>query len=329
MADTTGRVLELLNLLQVHRYWHGPELADRLGISPRTLRRDIGRLRELGYPIESIPGLDGGYQMTPGSTLPPMVFTDTEALALAVGLRSVAHGSDPNTAEASVRALTKLSAVLPVDVRRRVDLLRHVADGPFESPRWRAEEPPIEVIAIVAQACGDVVRLRFDYQAANANGNANDRRAATSERYVEPYRLVTRGRRWYLVAFDLDRDDWRTFRLDRISAPVPARNPFTARPLPSDDLNQYLADRINELRPRHQVEFDVHLAADEVRTKLGASAVMVSVTKRRTRVTMTVDDLDWALVTMTGFDAPVTPISKLLRKHLALRHQQLGAALAR
>ncbi len=173
MADTTGRVLELLNLLQVHRYWHGPELADRLGISPCTLRRDIGRLRELGYPIESIPGLDGGYQMTPGSTLPPMVFTDTEALALAVGLRSVAHGSDSNTAEASVRALTKLSAVLPVDVRRRVDLLRHVADGPPHSPRWQADEPEIHVIAIVAQACGDVVRLRFDYQAASASASAS------------------------------------------------------------------------------------------------------------------------------------------------------------
>jgi predicted DNA-binding transcriptional regulator YafY len=323
MADTASRVLELLHLLQLHRYWHGPELADRLGVSPRTLRRDIGRLRDLGYPIESVPGSDGGYQMTAGTTLPPMVFTDTEALALAIGLRGVAHGSDPTTADASLRALAKLSAVLPADVQRQVDLLRRVADGPSESHGWHMQEPPIQVVGIVARASGDGVRLRFDYQSSTASG------AVATTRYVEPYRLVTRGRRWYLVAFDLDRDDWRTFRLDRISDPTPARNPFTPRPLPADDLHKYLTDRINELRPRHDVQFEVDLPVAEVHTKLSRSAMAVTValTDQRTLVTMTVEDLDWALLTITSLGASTTVLTPSLRDHLTHRHRQLGAAL--
>ncbi len=284
-----SRILQLLELLQQHRYWHGPDLAARLGVSLRTLRRDVERLRSLGYQIDSVRGVDGGYQMASGSSLPPMVFSDEEAVALAVGLREVAHGTDPAAAQASISALAKLTAILPAAVRKRVELIQDVTEGPGAFSR--GDQPRADVLGTVAQACQDGVRLRFGYLEA-------------AERYVEPYRLLTRGRRWYLVAFDLDRDDWRTFRLDRMTAPVPTRNTFTPRPLPAEDLNRYLARRIQDLRPQVAVEFEVAAPADEVTARVGRWATVHPAGRGRARVTMTVEDLDWAILAMVSSGAP-------------------------
>lgn len=317
MADTSSRMLQLLNLLQLHRYWHGPDLAERLGVSARTLRRDIDRLRGLGYLIESVRGQEGGYQMASGASLPPLVFTDEEAVALAIGLRDVAHGSDPATAEASLHALAKLTATLPPSVRRRIELMAHVTEGP-DAIRHQ-DQPPAHVLGTVAQACQDTVRLRFGYR---AFGAAEDDESV--ERYVEPYRLVTRGRRWYLVAFDLDRDDWRTFRVDRISEPAPARNSFTPRPLPAQDLSRYVGNRIRELRPQHRVEIDVDVAADVARTRLGKWASVSPITTTSARVTLTTSDLDGALFAIFAIGAPFHVVTPELAEHVEQRSKLLS-----
>ena len=207
MVQTSARLLALLSLLQVRREWTGQELADRLEVGPRTIRRDVEKLRSLGYPIEAAPGVAGGYRLGNGGELPPLLLDDAEAVAVAVGLRTAASGGIAGIEETSVRALTKLEQVLPGRLRRRVSALSD-ATSTFgvEGPRI---DP--EVLATLAGACRDQVRLRYSYV-------ARDERA--SQRIVEPAAVVYSGRRWYLVAFDLDRDDWRTFRLDRIRGRV-------------------------------------------------------------------------------------------------------------
>jgi predicted DNA-binding transcriptional regulator YafY len=310
MADTSSRMLELLALLQLHRYWRGPELAERLEVSHRTLRRDIDRLRSLGYAIESVRGVEGGYQMSPGANLPPMVFTHDEAIALAIGLRDVAHGTDAATAEASLRALSKLTAILPPAVRRQIELMQHVTEG--SSMTRSTDQPAAHVLGTVAQACQDTVRLRFGY-----SGYQDD--SPPVERYIEPYRLVTRGRRWYLVAFDLDRSDWRTFRVDRMTDPVPTRNSFTLRALPARDLAQYVAERIRDLRSRHEVEFTVHADVDEVQAHVGRWATVTSLHGGHSRVVMIVEDLDWVLHILLSLNATVTVTTPELFAHLNAR----------
>jgi predicted DNA-binding transcriptional regulator YafY len=315
VADTSGRTLELLRLLQLRRYWRGPELADRLSVSARTLRRDVERLRGLGYVIESTPSHAGGYQLTSGPTLPPMAFTDDEAVALAMGLRDVAHGGDPDTAAASLHALAKLVAILPPGVRRRVEQLEHVAEG--RPPPRRTDGPSAQVLGAVAQACQDGVRLRFRYLSHGA--------ATAAERYVEPYRLVTRGRRWYLVAFDLDRADWRTFRVDRVSEPRAARNAFSPRPLPADDLERYVTERIASLRqPARTVEFEVALDHVGVQARLGSWASVRDLGGGRSLVSLAADDLDWAVFAIMTLDAAFVALDPELRAHVERRRRLLA-----
>ena len=208
VANTSSRMLRLLSLLQAHRYWAGTDLAERLGVSLRTLRRDIERLRDLGYPVDAQRGVDGGYQLAPGAALPPLVLDDEEAVALAVCLLGVAQSPVEGVAEASVRALGKIVQVMPKRLRRQVDALRSAT----ESGTWA---PPVEsvdagVLTTVAQACRDAELLAFEYLAADQERTG---------RRVEPHRLVSLGRKWYLVAFDLSRRDWRTF------PPRPAHGP--------------------------------------------------------------------------------------------------------
>ena len=261
MADSSARMLRLLTLLQLHRHWPGADLADRLSVSERTIRRDVDRLRTLGYHVDSVPGATGGYQMAAGGTMPPTVFDRDEAVALAVGLRDVAHGTNPNTAEASLRALAKLTAILPGDVCQQIELVGDVTETtPFSHA---ASGPSPETLGAAAQACRDVVRLHFDYAAADG---------AHTRRYVEPYRLVTRGRRWYLVGFDLDRNDWRTFRIDRMAQLQPARNTFTPRPLPADDLAAYVGERIRALRPSYDIVIRINAPRDTVQHAFGRLA---------------------------------------------------------
>ena len=203
MLETSARLLRLLSLFQGRRYWSGAELSERLEIVPRTLRRDVDRLRSLGYPVNSTSGAAGGYQLGAGATLPPLLLDDEEAVAVAVGLRTSASGTISGIEEASVRALSKLQQVLPARLRRRVSALHS-----FILPLDRAG-PMVdaEALTTIAGACRDYETLRFRY---------NSRDGVASDREVEPHRLVHAGRRWYLAAWDAGRNNWRTFRVDRI-----------------------------------------------------------------------------------------------------------------
>ncbi|MGH8829124.1 MAG: helix-turn-helix transcriptional regulator, partial [Jiangellaceae bacterium] len=203
MIDTSARLLRLLSLLQARREWSGAELAERLDVSPRTVRRDVDRLRQLGYPVDATRGTDGGYRLGAGAEMPPLLLDDDEAVAVAVSLRTGASdGTVAGLEETSMRALVKLEQVLPARLRRRVN-----AVSSFTVPVPSAvAAPKVEagLLSVIATACRDHERLRFDYR---------DHDAAESLRVVEPHRLVSWGRRWYLLAWDVDRDDWRTFRL--------------------------------------------------------------------------------------------------------------------
>ena len=221
MPETSARLLRLLSLLQARRDWTGTELAARLGVTTRTIRHDVERLRGLGYPVDARPGVAGGYRLGTGGALPPLLLDDEEAVAVAVGLRTAASGSVAGIEETSVRALAKLQQVLPSRLRHRVSAFQAYAlpvpsRGPHVDP---------DLLTMIASACRDHERLRFDYRAHDG---------APSRRDVEPYRLVHDRQRWYLVAWDTDRAAWRTFRVDRIEPRPPAGPRFTPRALPPD-----------------------------------------------------------------------------------------------
>ncbi|ROO85053.1 putative DNA-binding transcriptional regulator YafY [Actinocorallia herbida] len=241
MADTASRLLRLLSLLQSRADWTGTRLAERLGIGLRTLRRDIQRLRDLGYPVEATPGAAGGYRLGSGASLPPLLLDDEEAVAAAISLRTAATGSVSGVEEAALRALTKLRQVLPARLRHRVTAFEAAALPLGAVP---ADAVSADLLAELAAACRDRVRIRFTYRM----GRAATVRAGeeATERDVEPYRLAHTARRWYLVAWDTGRADWRTFRADRIEPGPPRRGPrFTARPLPREDPAAYVTDAIS------------------------------------------------------------------------------------
>jgi predicted DNA-binding transcriptional regulator YafY len=287
MADSTARALRLLSLLQGRRYWAGAELADRLGVSVRTLRRDVDRLRELGYPVQARPGVDGGYELSPGAVLPPLVLDDDEAVALTVGLQAAAQSPVAGTAESSVRALAKIVQVLPARLRRRADALRAVTVPAVWSGGAADIDP--EDLTAVAQACRDTERLRFGYATA-----AGER----SERFVEPFRLVALGRRWYLVAYDLERGDWRSFRLDRLADPRPTGARFAPRPLPGGDAAEFVRNGITARHQGVRVDVTVRAPADDVRARIGRWSVVEPVGADTCRVRMESDDLSWPLLAL-------------------------------
>jgi predicted DNA-binding transcriptional regulator YafY len=231
MVQTSARLLALLSLLQLRREWTGQELAERLGVGPRTIRRDVDKLRSLGYPIEAAPGVAGGYRLGTGGQLPPLLLDDAEAVAVAVGLRTAAAASIAGIEETSVRALAKLEQVLPDRLRRRVGALAKATSA------FGVEGPSIDpdVLATIAGACRDGVRLRFSYTA---------RDARATHRNTEPCAVVHSGYRWYLVAFDLDRDDWRTFRVDRIGARLQVGARGQRRTVPGGDPADYVRQRL-------------------------------------------------------------------------------------
>ncbi|MER7700880.1 MULTISPECIES: YafY family protein [unclassified Streptomyces] len=230
MVETSARLLRLLSLLQSHRDWSGADLADRLGVTPRTVRRDVDKLRDLGYPVNASRGTGGGYQLGAGAELPPLLLDDEEAVAVVVGLRTAAGHGVEGIGESSVRALAKLEQVLPNRLRRRVSALGAYTVPMLRGPDASAVDPG--VLTELAGACRDAERLRFAYRAHGGN---------LSRRSVEPHRLVCTERRWYLVAWDLERADWRTFRVDRIT-PAPPHGPrFTPRPPPAEDLAAYVS----------------------------------------------------------------------------------------
>ncbi|MFF4570228.1 helix-turn-helix transcriptional regulator [Streptomyces sp. NPDC001410] len=235
MLETSARLLRLLSLLQAHREWSGAELAERLGVTSRTVRRDVDRLRELGYPVNASPGTGGGYQLGVGAELPPLLLDDDEAVAVAVGLRTAAGQGIEGIGETSVRALAKLEQVLPDRLRRRVGAL-----NAFTVPMLRGGPPstPVDpaVLTELAHLCRDAERLRFEYL--SHEGTA-------SRRTVEPHRLVCTERRWYLVAWDVDRADWRTFRVDRITPKPPHGPRFDPREPPAEDLAAYVSKGVS------------------------------------------------------------------------------------
>jgi predicted DNA-binding transcriptional regulator YafY len=260
MSDTSGRLLRLLSLLQARRDWTSAELASRLGVTTRTIRNDIARLRDLGYPVDARPGVAGGYRLGSGSALPPLLLDDDEAVAVAIGLRTAAGGSIAGIEETSARALVKLQQVLPSRLRHRVrafqvSALSMAASGKRVDP---------DVLTDLAGACRDHERLRFDYRTHSGT---------SGRREVEPYRLVHHRFHWYLVAWDLARDDWRTFRVDRITPKTPAGPRFTPRELPSDqEITARVARGVGEATWRYRARVIVHAPADHVRSRLPISA---------------------------------------------------------
>jgi predicted DNA-binding transcriptional regulator YafY len=240
-ADPTGRALSLLSLLQTHRFWRCAELAERLDVTERTVRRDVGRLRELGYPVTATSGRYGGYRLESGAHMPPLVVDDDEAVALAVGLRYAAVAAIDGMEETSLRALTKIESLLPHRLRRRVTAL-HSSITSVPSPIGRDLVDP-ESLSVLAAAYRDQELARFDYRAGEGSN---------TRRLVEPHRLVTAGRRWYLVAWDRDRDDWRSFRLDRLARPSATGGRFTPREIPGGDAAAYVARAIGSI-PRERV----------------------------------------------------------------------------
>jgi predicted DNA-binding transcriptional regulator YafY len=281
MANTSSRTLRLLSLLQTHRYWSGPELADRLEVSVRTLRRDIDRLRDLGYPVEAHRGVDGGYQLAAGAVLPPLAVDDDEAVALAIGLQAAAQGAVAGIEESSIRALTKIVQIMPPRLRRRVDAL-HAVTVPVV---WDAG-PTVDarVLTTVAQACRDEERMRFAYTGRSGN---------KTERHVEPHRVVSLGRRWYLVAYDVTRHDWRTFRLDRLDDPRGTGARFRPRALPVDDAAAFVRAGIENVPNVLTIEALVHAPAATVRSALGEWGTIEELDGERCRLRMTADTLDW------------------------------------
>ncbi|WP_327387949.1 helix-turn-helix transcriptional regulator [Streptomyces sp. NBC_01207] len=240
MPKTSARLLSLLSLLQARRDWPSVLLAERLDVSPRTVRRDVDRLRELGYPIVAFKGPDGGYRLDAGTELPPLLFDDEQAVALAIALQ-IATTTGAGIEEAAMRALTTVRQVMPARLRRRIDALQVTAVArPAPQP-----DPQVESGALMTLSAAVHARevLRFDYAPASPRGDDGHDPAATPPRRVQPHHLVTWGGRWYLLAWDLDREDWRTFRADRITPRIPTGPRFTPRELPGGDVASFVAGK--------------------------------------------------------------------------------------
>lgn len=317
MAETVVRVLQLLTLLQRRRHWPGSELAERLEVSERTLRRDIDRLRQLGYTIGSDPGVDGGYELRPGPGLAPLLLDDDEAVALAVSLHLATRG-ETDLAEAAVSALTKVLSILPPRQRRHAENI--VATTSTDADRG-LPGPPAGVLAVVAGACRDGVRLAFEYRAGDGR---------ESRRYVEPCRLVSLYGRWYLVAYDCDRHDWRTFRLDRLGEPEPAKNPFTPREPPADDLHDYVRSRIQSLGPQHHVVIEVERPHGEMRERWGRWVEVTNTGPGTSRLEFDADSMRWPMIILAETDAACTVVDPPeLVDIVARAAERFGAATSR
>jgi predicted DNA-binding transcriptional regulator YafY len=293
MTDPTARILKLLSLLQTYRHWPGEELSGRLDVSPRTLRRDVDRLRELGYPVDTSRGTGGGYQLSAGTRIPPLLLDDDEAVAIAVGLRTAAGGVT-GIEETSVQALAKLQQVLPPRLRRRVDAL---ADA-TETTVFRGRQPtvPADTLVAVAQACRGSEQLRFAYAAADGT---------ESSRLVEPHRLVARGRRWYLVAWDLQRDAWRTFRVDRLERPFANGVRFTPRELPAEDAAAYVAQALRSVPQRHSALLSIPQPVDQAKVPPWLGELSAD-GEDKSLLRVTNDSAEWLALTLTMLTVEAT-----------------------
>jgi predicted DNA-binding transcriptional regulator YafY len=316
MSQTASRLLELLSMLQGRRDWPGNELADRLEVSGRTIRRDIGQLRQLGYPVDSLTGPAGGYRLRAGSAMPPLLLDDEEAIAIAVGLRTAASASVAGIEETAVRALVKLEQVLPAHLRRRVQALGSAtftppAVGPMVDPRH---------LTAIAAACRDSECLRFDYRSRDGAG---------SRREVEPHSLVNYGRRWYLIAWDRRREGWRTFRIDRLAKPVSNGVRFTPRRLPAKTPAAFVEQSITTAPSRFEARVTLHAAAEEITRRVPAYWGRIEPIDAHTCEYRTSDDdLNWLAlrIAMLGVDFEVHEPPELLTHLRTLASRLRGAA---
>jgi predicted DNA-binding transcriptional regulator YafY len=311
---TESRLLQLLALLQARRDWAGTELADRLGVSCRTVRRDVERLRDLGYPVESVTGPAGGYRLSAGTAMPPLLLDDEEAIAIAVGLRTAARASVTGIEETAIRALVKLEQVLPAHLRRRV----RAFGSAMISPAFPAPTVEPQNLMVIAAACRDRECLRFAYQ----------RRDGTkSSRLVEPHSLVNLGRRWYLVAWDRDRADWRTFRLDRLQTPASTGTRFTARKLPARDAATYIEQSIAAAPHQFEARVTLHASADQIACRVPYRSGTLEPIDDRTCEYRTGDDnLAWLALRIVMLDVEFEVHEP---PELAHHLEQLAARLGR
>ncbi|WP_374776933.1 YafY family transcriptional regulator [Streptomyces sp. NBC_01310] len=305
MLDTSARLLRLLSLLQTPRAWPGSELAERLGVSGRTVRNDIDRLRELGYPVDATRGATGGYRLGAGAAMPPLLLDDEEAVAVTIALRTAAtQGAVPGTEETSLRALAKLEQVLPSRLSRRVRTVQaYTVAVPADRP---APAVSADVLTALVSACRDRERLRFDYL---------DHAGSPTRRVVEPYRAVNWGQRWYLVAWDVEREDWRTFRVDRIRPRTPTGPRFTPREPPGGDAAAFVSRGVSSAAWRYRARVTVHAPAAAVAERINPAVGTVEALDAGTCVLVTGADTVESLAVHLGmldFDFEVTEPAELV-----------------
>ncbi len=276
MLETSARLLRLLSLFQSRRDWTGTELADRLGVSTRTVRNDVERLRQLGYQVDATTGAAGGYRLGTSAVMPPLLLDDDEAVAVALGLHGAAGGSVTGIEEASVRALAKMRQLLPIPLRRHVSTLEAF------SVRAPASGPTVDagVLTTLASACRDLEQTRIDYRRHDGT---------ESSRTIEPHRLVNAGRRWYLVAWDTGPEAWRTFRVDRIQLPRNhAGRRFVPRQLPDDDPAAYVISGVALSWP-YQASVIAHTNAETMLSRLPQHFVVEPISENTCRVVLSAD----------------------------------------
>lgn len=294
MLETSARLLELLSLLQLKRDWTSSELAARLDVSTRTVRADIGKLRSLGYPVDARPGVAGGYRLVAGTAMPPLLLDDDEAVAVAVGLGAVATRGI-GVEETSLTALAKLEQVLPSRLRRRVEAVREATSA------VPGAEPPLDlpVLGGVAAAIRGHERLRFGYTKPGGSEAA---------RHTEPQRLVSWGPLWYLLAWDLDRDDWRVFRVDRMALHAPTGARFAPRVIPEDKVVEYVVGRVSKGSWKYRARILVHAAAAEVAAKIQIPVDIEAVDESTCRVVLGADDADQLALWIAQLDVDIEVI---------------------
>lgn len=290
--STSTRILELLGLLHSRRHWGGQELAHRLGVSRRTLRRDVEALRELGYPVLTARGTGGGYQLGAGVVLPPLVLNEDEAAAAVLGLADVATGSHPVSADAAISAMAKLVQVLPARIRGRVGSLVNVAG---ERSSNGATIPDVSALTTIALACRDSDTVEFGYES---------ERSQRATRTVQPHRVVSVEHRLYLVAWDLGRGDWRTFRIDRVSMPRRTGKRFAPRSLPLADPVEFVRSQLGAVPARYRVRATVWAPADRVRARIAHYGVVDPRSEGECVVEIAAESLDWVAFALCALDAP-------------------------
>jgi predicted DNA-binding transcriptional regulator YafY len=317
MLETSTRLLQLLALLQVRSDWTGSRLAERLGVSTRTIRNDIDRLRRLGYPVQAAPGVAGGYRLGAGTSLPPLLLDDDEAVAVAIGLRAATGGNVTGIEEASLRALAKLEQVLPSRLRHRVGALHSSTlslggEGPTIDPN---------TLTTIAAAVRARERLRFDYPSRDGGGEL---------RTVEPQRLVhTRGR-WYLVGWDPGRDDWRTFRADRIG-PLSHTGPrFPAREDPEGDIGLYVEKALGSAMWEYRARVRVRAPAARVSARVPPAVLVEAIDGETCFVNVGSDSAHqlalWVGLIDEDFEVEVDDSPELAAELRALADRYLRAA---